>query len=317
MDAPPPPSGTDAGPPSPPSPPLTTADLFPRNPGTIEDLHKRCLSVFPMFFEGGKILVNKGLNNNFQVSHTMTMSSMQPSGYRFGATYVGGKMLSPTEAFPLLLADMDPSGNLNANIVHAPTERIRLKCIAQIQEKKWQSAQMTADYKGDVHTTSLTLGNPDLIHGTGVVVLHYLRALSKNISLGSELAYQASPQLPGGHVAVLSVAGRYATDDFTLAGTIGNSGQFHTSFYQKCSENLQMGVELETNFKMQESVASIGYEVDIDKGNFLVRGSVDSNLLVKSVIEKRLTPLPFTLALCSMIDHRKSQFQFGCGLIIG
>jgi hypothetical protein len=29
-----------------------------------------------------------------------------------GATYVGSKMLSPQEAFPLLLADVDPAGNL-------------------------------------------------------------------------------------------------------------------------------------------------------------------------------------------------------------
>ena len=81
----------------------------------------------PMFFEGAKLLVNKALNQNFQVSHTMTMSNMMPSGYRFGATYVGQKMLSPQEAYPLLLADIDPSGNLNANIVHAPTENTRLK----------------------------------------------------------------------------------------------------------------------------------------------------------------------------------------------
>ena len=57
---------------------------FPNNPGTIEDLHKSCQSVFPMFFEGAKVLINKGLSSHFQVSHTITMSSMQPSGYRFG-----------------------------------------------------------------------------------------------------------------------------------------------------------------------------------------------------------------------------------------
>ena len=114
------------------------------------------MSIFPMFFEGAKLLVNKGLNDNFQVSHTLAMSSKSSSGYRFGATYVGSKMLSPTEAFPLLLADMDPSGNLNANIVHAPSERTRLKMIAQIQQNKWQSAQMTADYKGDTHTVILS-----------------------------------------------------------------------------------------------------------------------------------------------------------------
>jgi mitochondrial import receptor subunit TOM40 len=39
--------------------------------------------------------------------------------------------------------------------------------------------------------------------------------------------------------------------------------------------------------------------------------------MVKSVVEKKLAPLPFTLALCSLINHRKGSYQFGCGLIIG
>ena len=60
-----------------------------------------------------------------KVSHNLTMSNMMPSGYRFGATYVGSKMLSPQEAFPILMADMDPSGGLQAHIIHAPTSRIR------------------------------------------------------------------------------------------------------------------------------------------------------------------------------------------------
>lgn len=49
---------------------------------------------------------------------------------------------------------------------------------------------MTADYKADLYTASLTLGNPDLIHGTGVAVFHYLRAITKQLSLGAEFAYQ-------------------------------------------------------------------------------------------------------------------------------
>ena len=52
-------------------------------------------------------------------------------------------------------------------------------------------------------------------------------------------------------MGVLSVAGRYQTDDMAISGTLGNSGQLHASFYQKCSENLQIGVEMETNFKVQ------------------------------------------------------------------
>ena len=55
------------------------------------------LDIFPVVFEGGKLVVNKGLSSHFQISHTMTMSSLQPSGYKFGCTYVGTKQYSPSE----------------------------------------------------------------------------------------------------------------------------------------------------------------------------------------------------------------------------
>jgi len=307
---------SEGAPPSPGpwAPPEPT--VSPLNPGTVEDLHRLALGVSPMAFEGAKLLVNKGLNNNFQVSHTLTMSNTMPSGYRFGTTYVGSKMLG-AEPATILVGDVDPSGNMTANIVHSPLDRLRCKMIAQIQQSKWQSVQFTGDYKANLYTASLTLGNPDLIHGTGVAVLHYLRAVTKHISLGAEFAYQASPQIPGGHIGVLGVLGRYQSDDCALSGQISNSGSLHATFYQKCSENLQIGVELETNFKMQESSASIAYEFDVGKGGFTLKGSVDTNYLVKSVMEKKLLPLPFTLALCSLINHKKGAYQFGCGLIIG
>ena len=53
--------------------------------------------LFPVPFEGAKLIINKGLSNHFQISHTLTMSTLQPSGYRFGATFVGTKQFSPTE----------------------------------------------------------------------------------------------------------------------------------------------------------------------------------------------------------------------------
>ena len=69
-------------------------------------------------------------------------------------------------------------------------DSVALPCPSQIQQSKWQSVQFTGDYKANLYTASLTLGNPDLIHGTGVAVLHYLRAVTKHISLGAEFAYQ-------------------------------------------------------------------------------------------------------------------------------
>ncbi|CAH0396176.1 unnamed protein product [Bemisia tabaci] len=286
------------------------------NPGTLEDLHKKCKDVFPVPFEGAKFIVNKGLSNHFQVSHTINMSAITPSGYRFGATYVGSKQVSPSEAFPVLLGDIDPSGNLNANILHLVGERLRLKFSTQIQDSKMGIAQLTGDYRGDDYTASLTIGNPDIINGSAVLVAHYLQSVTSNVALGAELAYQCSPQIPGGHIALVSGAAKYTGSDYVASGTIGQSG-VHLCYYQRASDQLQLGVELDTNFRMMDSTASFGYQVDIPKADLSFKGTLDTNWNVGAVLEKRLSPLPFTFALSGMMNHTKNQIRIGCGFIIG
>lgn len=304
-----------AAPPPAPAAPEAAVD---KNPGTLEDLHKKAKDVQPMFFEGYKFLVNKGLSQHFQVSHTLTLSQSVPSGYRFGATYVGAsRVISPQEAYPILLGDIDMSGNLQAHIIDAPTPNTRFKMISQIQQNKWQGCQISGDYKGDDFTANLTLANPDLLSGTGVGVFQYLQNVTSRISLGSELVYQASPQLPGGHIAALSVAGRYTGSDFCFASTLSNSGSVHASFWQKCSEDLQVGTEIEANLKMQETVGTVAYQVDIPRAGLLFRGSLDSTWTVRGTLEKKLAPLPLTLSLCGLLNHPKNSFQLGAGLIMG
>ena len=69
--------------------------------------------------------------------------------------------------------------------------------MAAIQDSKWQSLQLTSDYKGSDFTASLTMGNPDFLSGTGMGIAHYIQNVTRNLALGAELAYQASPQIPG------------------------------------------------------------------------------------------------------------------------
>lgn len=216
------------------------------------------------------------------------------------------------------MCDLSPSGDMNANIIHAPTARSRVKFVSQIMQKKWVSTQLTADYKGDSWTSSLTVGNPDIVNGSGVGVLHYLKSVTPSLALGAELAYQAAPQLPGGHVAVASLASRLSLGkDAGLSATLGNAGQLHATYWQQCSDQLKMGVELEANLRMKEATATIGYEVDLPKADLLVRASLDTDMNVKSVLEKKLKPFPFTLALCAMLNHKEAKYNFGCGFIIG
>ncbi|KFM61565.1 Mitochondrial import receptor subunit TOM40-like protein, partial [Stegodyphus mimosarum] len=265
------------------------------NPGTVEDLHKKCKDVFPSVFEGSKLIINKALSNHFQINHSIHMSTVAPSGYRFGATYVGTNQIGPMEAYPILLGDIDPSGNMNANIIHQ-YKNIRGKYAAQVQDSKFLASQLTLDYKGLDYTASLTLGNTDILNNSGVAVLHYLQNVIPSLALGAEMAYQYGPRVPGGQMAIMSIAGRYTGSNYIVSGTLGPSS-LHTCYYRKGGENIQVGVEVETNLRLGESVCTIGYQIDLPKANLIFRGMADSNWNVGAVLEKKLQPLPFTLAL--------------------
>lgn len=321
------PSPTPSPPPPIPNvpPPSTVSSVGPDetekldnslNPGSMEDLHKKCKDIFPVNFEGAKVMVNKGLSNHFQISHTLSLSSITPSGYRFGATYVGTKQLSPAEAYPVLLGDIDPSGNLNANIIHQFNKHLRTKFAAQVQDSRYAASQLTADFKDHDYTASLTLGNTDIVNGSGVAVLHYLQSITSKVAAGAELAYQYGSQVPGSEMAVISLAGRYTGENCVLSGTLSTAGA-HVCYYHKGNDQLQVGVEVETNLRLGESVATIGYQIDLPKANLVFKGTVDSNWTVGAVLEKKLQPLPFTLALSGMLNHAKNQSRFGCGLILG
>ncbi|CAG2103252.1 unnamed protein product [Medioppia subpectinata] len=314
LSPPPPPQSPGDGPPKPPD---TAAD--DSNPGSMEELHKKCKEVFPMPFDGARVVITKGLSNHFQLSHTISMSNgvTIPAGYRFGATYIGTKQTSPTEAYPIVYGEIDPSGNMTSRILHLVGDRVKLQIGAQIQDAKCVMAQLTTDYRGRDFTASLTLGNIDLINSSGVAVLHYLQNVSRRVALGGELAYQYGPQVPGNEIAVLSLAGRYSSpNSFTLSGTLSSSGA-HLCYYQKGGENIQVGVEVETNLRMAESTATFGYQVDLPKANLLFRGMVDSNWTVGGVLEKKLLPLPFTFALSGQINHIKHATRIGAGLYLG
>lgn len=46
----------------------------------------------------------------------------------------------------------------------------------------------------------------------------------------------------------------------------------HLCFHQKAGPQLQVGVELDVNPRMQESVATIAYQVDLPKADLVFKG---------------------------------------------
>lgn len=95
--------------------------------------------------------------------------------------------------------------------------------------------------------------------------------------MGTELAYQYGPNVPGGQIAIVSAVGRYTNGDSVWSGTLGPGG-IHICYYQKASEQLQIGVEVDTSLRMQESVATIGYQVDLPKADLVFRGKSIKNV---------------------------------------
>ncbi|KAK7886879.1 hypothetical protein WMY93_026500 [Mugilogobius chulae] len=271
--------------------PLETAegDSPLPNPGTYEECHRKCKEVFPLQMEGVRLLVNKGLSNYFQVSHTVTLSTVADSGYRFGATYVGSKQTSPTESFPVMVGDMDNTGSLNAQIIHQLTSAVRSKIAIQTQQQKFVNWQIR--YFSD----------------------HYLQSITPSLALGGELVYH---RRPGEEGTVTSFLGRYTGDNYVATLTLGGAG-VHATYYHKANDQLQVGVEFEANTRMQETTTSLGYQLDLPKANLLFKGSIDSNWVVGATLEKKLLPLPLTLALGAFLNHRKNKFQCGFGVTIG
>ncbi|XP_017478781.1 PREDICTED: mitochondrial import receptor subunit TOM40 homolog 1-like [Rhagoletis zephyria] len=230
------PSGGDA------SPKDALSSQPETNPGTMEELHRKCKDIFPMPFDGAKVVINKMLSNHFQISHNIIMSGgINPPGYRFGATYIGTRQLSPSEAYPIFFGEIDPTGNVSSRIIHQLGERTKVQVTAQFQNSKCVMGQLTTDYNGPFYTGSLVLGNVDPINASGIAVASYLQNVTKSLSLGAELVTQYnSPQVN----SVLSIAGRYTSpSDFIVSGTLNKSG-VQLCYYQKKNENLQHTVAL-------------------------------------------------------------------------
>ncbi|XP_060679483.1 mitochondrial import receptor subunit TOM40B-like isoform X2 [Hemiscyllium ocellatum] len=239
------------------------------------------------------------------------MSSTSPH-YHFNATYSGTQQAGPGESFPLLVGEMDSSGSLNAQCVLLLAERIRAKAAFQTQQDKFLTWQFDSEYRGDNFTASVTLGNPDIINESAIVVGHFLQSVTQNLVLGGEIVYHRRPNEEG---AILTLAGKYATPQWIATLNIGRGGA-HVSYYHRANDQVQVGVEFEASSQTRETAFSFGYQLDLPQAKMVFRGSLDSNWVVGGVLEKKLAPLPLTFALGAFMDHMKGKFQYGFSVTV-
>ncbi|XP_059531229.1 mitochondrial import receptor subunit TOM40B isoform X2 [Myotis daubentonii] len=252
------------------------------NPGSFDELHRLCKDVFPGQMEGVKLVVNKVLSSHFQV-------------------------------FPTVVGDWDSSGSLNAQVLLLLAERLRAKAVFQTQQSKFLTWQFDGEYRGDDYTATLTLGNPDLIGESVILVAHFLQSLTRRLVLGGELVYH---RRPGEEGAILTLAGKYSAVHWVATLNVGSGGA-HASYYHRANEQVQVGVEFEANTRLQDTTFSFGYHLTLPQANMVFRGVVDSNWCVGAVLEKKMPPLPVTLALGAFLNHWRNRFHCGFSITVG
>lgn len=252
------------------------------NPGSFDELHRLCKDVFPAQMEGVKLVVNKVLSSHFQV-------------------------------FPTVVGDMDSSGSLNAQVLLLLAERLRAKAVFQTQQAKFLTWQFDGEYRGDDYTATLTLGNPDLIGESVIMVAHFLQSITHRLVLGGELVYH---RRPGEEGAILTLAGKYSAVHWVATLNVGSGGA-HASYYHKANEQVQVGVEFEANTRLQDTTFSFGYHLTLPQADMVFRGLVDSNWCVGAVLEKKMRPLPVTLALGAFLNHWRNRFHCGFSITVG
>lgn len=183
--------------------------------------------------------------------------------------------------------------------------------------RKYKAFSTGLEYRSDDCTVALTLANPDVFRQHGTVVLHYLQAVTPWITLGSEIAYLRGSRIAGGRQTMMCAAFRHSTGPTTLSATFGEAG-IHVCYHRQASEQLQLGVELETNTRIHESIGTIVYRLDVPYADFIFRGFVNSETSVGAVFEKKLHPIPeASLVISGFLNHKKQQFRVGIGLNIG
>ena len=65
-----------------------------------------------------------------------------------------------------------------------------------------------------------------------------------------------------------------------MAASLGMSGT-HLSYYQKCSEQLQIGVDMDTSLRSGESVGAVGYAIEIPKSHMTFKGLNALQIVIK------------------------------------
>uniref|UniRef100_A0AAY5KQ70 Translocase of outer mitochondrial membrane 40 like n=1 Tax=Esox lucius TaxID=8010 RepID=A0AAY5KQ70_ESOLU len=254
------------------------------NPGSFHALHRSCKDVFPQQIEGVKMTVNKTLSSFFKASHTLHLSAVSPSQYRFHVEHRHVDSHGKDSDSPVLIGEMDSSGSLNAHSLLHLSERVRAKAVFQTQQAQFVTWQFEAEYRGSDFTAAVTMANPDILRESVILVAHVLQSVCSGLVLGGELVYHRGRHDEGG---ILTLAGQYTGPNWVATLNAGKGGA-HASYYHRANKQIQVGVEFEASTRTQETTASFGYQMELPEANMVFRGMLNSRCIIGTCVSRHV-----------------------------
>ncbi|XP_050431161.1 mitochondrial import receptor subunit TOM40 homolog 2-like [Adelges cooleyi] len=243
----------------------------------------------------------------FGLSSRLTVGSLFPSGFRFGASYTG----CTTTAFgrmPYAYIESDVSGYSTGVFQHMFGDRFRINTSGQHSEGLLK-AEGTLEYGGE--NFNATLDSQWSTLGQRVVVLSNVVHLSKRWWMGGELAMDrvCDDVLE----ARASATVRYARPEDTTAVVAGNDG---LSFYyhKAINRRLMTGVEMTINTKQRTVHGSWLHRI-IHK-NSMLKGELDTNGTIKAYFHKKLAS-NLKVGVGCIFNHWTNKFSLGVELYSG
>ncbi|XP_068626923.1 mitochondrial import receptor subunit TOM40 homolog [Battus philenor] len=270
------------------------------NPGLLRNIHNAARYRLPQCFEGACVSVKQKSNSNWIFGHSMSFSSVSPGGYKVLLSYVDKQ--KPI-ALPYFVMEAAPGGQMSCEVRVSPTQATRATVVAQLAKGELTSFESIIDAYFNTFTASVIAVNREFI------ALHFLQALTKNLSVGAEVVARGrTPEL-----SATSAAARWVTDDYSLSATLGNRG-LDLCYARALKPHLTAAAMLEVGFAIRRAVATLAYEWRA--ADWTVRASVDSDGLVGATLQRALggKRAQLACAISALLNHPNDKFRLGFGV---
>ncbi|MEW5303334.1 MAG: hypothetical protein WDW38_001658 [Sanguina aurantia] len=274
-----------------------------------EDLQREVLMALkPDLFEGMRFEITKPLNQNFFLSHSLFMGNMEmqtggrqiiktPIGnYEFGANVIHDKFM--------MLGRIATDGRLSGRVKYDIRDWISAKLHCQLSQEPGQSQVMVdTDVRGGDWNAQVKVGSPSFLG------LNYFQSVTPKLSAGGEFFWLHANQKSG-----VGLALRHADKQHVATLQVATTGILSLQYAHRVNEKVSLATDFLWHFATREVTATVGYDCILRQCR--LRGKVDSNGVVSTLLEERFSP-GINFVLSAEIDHWNSNSRFGFGVVAG